>query len=152
MLSTERTGTLKLVKRTSSTLLPLFFLWLGGGSLLETSSVFVVFCLPRSCNIKKKGLFKLRNLVRLCPLPLKTPLPKALNYSSVVGCYMWHVRSSVCETKVFLHWNTGLMISGEVASSIVYLVHMDPVYFLFMKLSVVDVIVMQILFATFREQ
>lgn len=44
------------------------------------------------------------------------------------------------------------MISEDAASHTVYLAHMEPVYLLFMKLSVVDVIVMQILFATFRGQ
>lgn len=42
----------------------------------------------------------MRNLVRLCPLPFKTPLWKALNYSSMAYYSMWHVRSSVCETNI----------------------------------------------------
>lgn len=44
------------------------------------------------------------------------------------------------------------MISEDAASHTVYLAHTEPAHLLFMKLSVVDVIVMQILFATFRGQ
>lgn len=44
------------------------------------------------------------------------------------------------------------MISDDVALRIVYFVHMSPDYLLFMNLSAVDVIVVQILFATFRGQ
>ncbi len=44
------------------------------------------------------------------------------------------------------------MISEDVALRIVYLVHTNPLYLLFMNLSVIDVIVMQILFAAFRVQ
>lgn len=44
------------------------------------------------------------------------------------------------------------MVSEDVALHIIYLVHTNRVYLLFMNLSVVDVIVMQILFATFGVQ
>lgn len=44
------------------------------------------------------------------------------------------------------------MMSEDVALRIVYLVHTNPVYLLFMNLCVVDVIDMQILFAIFRGQ
>lgn len=44
------------------------------------------------------------------------------------------------------------MISEDVALCIVYLVHTNPVNLLFRNPSVVDVIAMQILFATFRGQ
>ena len=44
------------------------------------------------------------------------------------------------------------MLSEDVAFHIVYLVHMTPLNLKFMKQLIVDVNVMQILFAAFRGQ
>lgn len=50
--------------------------------------------------VKLKGLLKVRNPLGLSPLPLNSPLPQSLNYSSAVCYNIWPVRSSGWETNI----------------------------------------------------
>lgn len=56
----------------------------------------------------------MRNLVRLCPLPLESPPLKVLNYSSATTCGTLDLHRAD-QTYLLLHSNGSLRISEDVA-------------------------------------